>query len=268
MAHLLRRAGLWAVLASQASLGADALSAEPKAIDAAAAFGARPSVSALALSPNGTSVAYIVPTAGQGSIAYTLALSKGAAPRPALSADGSSYVLDRCRWVANDRLVCTVQAQVKDPIFGVMSASRTVAVNADGSNLRELSNRTNPDSRGYNLYGGDVIDWLPEEDGAVLMIRNYLPDDRLGTHLGSSAEGIGVDWVNTRTLEVKHIEPPRREAVEYFTDGHGRVRVMAVEGARGGGERIAISTLPTASRRKTGAWLCTRLPWTNRSMKS
>jgi len=213
-----------------------------KPFDAAGAFGARPSVTNLTLSPDGLSVAYLVPAGGQGSVAYTVGLAKGSAPKRALSVDGKSYRLDGCRWVANDRLICGLYALVRDPTFGLMPVSRTLAVNSDGSNMRELSTRSNPHSRGYNLYGGDVIDWLPGEDGAVLMTRNYLPDDRLGTRLASDSEGLGVDWIDTRTLAVKRVEPPRREAVEYFTDGRGAVRIMAVQTTRAGGQDTGLIT--------------------------
>jgi acetyl esterase/lipase len=93
-------------------------------------------------------------------------------------------------------------------------------------------------SRGYHLFGGAIIDWLPDEDGAVLMARTYLPDDHVGSRLGSSSEGLGVDRVDTRTLEIRHVEPPQRDAVEYFTDGRGAVRIMAVAGTRGAGNQI------------------------------
>ena len=45
--------------------------------DAASAFGARPSVSTMSLSPDGMNVTYLAPTKGQGSIAYTLNLANG-----------------------------------------------------------------------------------------------------------------------------------------------------------------------------------------------
>src|ERR1700730_19035066 len=72
--------------------------------DSASAFGARPSVTSLVLSPDGTSVAYIVPADGQGSVAYTLALAEGSKPKRALSTDGKSYRLEWCQWGANGRL--------------------------------------------------------------------------------------------------------------------------------------------------------------------
>jgi hypothetical protein len=213
-----------------------------KPFDAASAFGARPSVTSLALSPDGTSVAYIVPADGQGSVAYTLALAKGSEPKRALSADGKSYRLEWCQWVANDRLVCGLYKHLNDPTYGPMPVSHAVAVNADGSNLRELSLHSNTYSRGFNLYGGDIIDWLPDENGAVMMTRNYLPDDHLGTRLASSEQGLGVDRIDTRTLAVRRIEPPRVEAVAYFTDGHGAVRIMTVHTSWGWHQETGVVT--------------------------
>src|ERR1700733_275104 len=57
--------------------------------DAAAAFGARPSVIDLRLSPDGQSLAWIGPAAGQGAVVYTLSLAKDAKPKAALSASGA-----------------------------------------------------------------------------------------------------------------------------------------------------------------------------------
>ena len=203
-----------------------ALSAEPaKPLDPAVAFGARNSTSEMSLSPDGKSVAYIAPANGQGSMLITRKLD--GEPKRALYVDGKPYRFSSCGWVADDRLVCTVYAVVKDPQVGLLPMSRIVAVNADGSNTRVLSSQTNDNSRGYNLYGGGVIDWLPEEDGSVLMERTYLPDDHTGSHLGSKAEGIGVDKVNTRTSAIQHVESPNPDALGFISDGHGTVRVTA-----------------------------------------
>jgi len=214
----------------------------PKNFDPAAAFGARPSVSAgsMSLSPDGKSVAYIVPTTGQGSALITLKLEGSAAPQRALIADGKPIRLVNCGWVSSDRLVCTLYALLKDPRHDFLPVTRLLAVNADGSNPRELSNRINEHTRGYNLYGGGIIDWLPDEDGAVLMTRTYLPDDHTGSHLGSSAEGLGVDRVDTWTLEIKHVESPSSNAVEYFSDGHGTVRIMASEMQHAGSQDTGV----------------------------
>jgi len=183
----------------------------------------------MSLSPDGKSVAYIAPREGQGSALVTMRLDGTPTPRIALIANGKPARLKWCGWVSTDRLVCTLYALLKDPRHDFLPVTRLLAVDADGANQRELSNRTKEYSRGYNLDGGGIIDWLPDEDGAVLMTRTYLPDDHTGSHLGSSAEGLGVDRVDTRTLAIKHVESPSPNAIEYFSDGHGTVRIMASE---------------------------------------
>ncbi len=55
----------------------------PKAFDAAAAFGSRPDITSLRLSPDGLSVAFVTPIEGQGSVVYTVGLTPGAKPKVA-----------------------------------------------------------------------------------------------------------------------------------------------------------------------------------------
>ena len=217
--------------------------------DAAAAFGARPSVEDLSISPDGTSIAYIVPTTGQGSALNVVSLAKGAAPRLIATVAGKPDRLGSCHWVSNDRLVCA--------IYGVVSASlsivpyaRIVAVNADGTNMKMLSAKTNSHSRGMALDGGTIVDWLPDEDGAALMSRAYLPDDHAGSHLGSSKSGLGLDWINTRTLATRSIEAPREDVAAYISDGRGSVRIMGVESNRGAAEGYASGELNYFYRRE------------------
>jgi acetyl esterase/lipase len=209
--------------------------------DAAAAFGARESVVNLSLSPDGANVAYAVPSVGQGSQLFTLGLAKGSRAKIALAVDGKPFRLEHCGWVSNTRLVCKVYGVVVDPGYGPMTISRMMAVDSDGKNPRLLSTRQNAYSRGLQLGGGDIIDWLPDEEGAVLMTREYLPDDHLGSRVGSSAEGLGVDRIDTRTLDVKRVEPPNPEAVEYISDGRGTVRIMGIGKIRNGDQSTGVT---------------------------
>jgi dipeptidyl aminopeptidase/acylaminoacyl peptidase len=205
-----------------------------KPFDAAAAFGARPSITDLSLSPDGTSIVYVAPIAGQGSVVYTLSLANGAKEKVALFVNGKPDRLEGCDWVTNDRLVCSIYGVV-NPGIGLVPFSRLVAVNADGKNLQLLSKKDNEFTRGLQIGGGEVIDWLPDENGAVLMARNYLPDEHLGSRLSSSREGLGVDRVDTRTLAIKTVEPARNGAVVYISDGRGKVRILGVKGTSNAG---------------------------------
>ncbi len=207
---------------------APAMGGESRSFDAAAAFGARPSVFGMRLSPDGRSVAYLAPTQGQGSALFTLSLAPGAKPRPAVAVDGKPDRLGNCSWVANDRLACYAYGVAKNPNLGILPYSRLVAVNADGTNIRMLSRRDTAYIRAIQLNGGGIIDSLPAEDGAVLMTRTYVPDESTGRRVGSSDEGMGVDRIDTRTLAVKRVEAPRADAVEYISDGRGAVRIIGL----------------------------------------
>src|SRR3984957_1231735 len=209
--------------------------AEP-AFDAAKAFGARPRVEYVSLSPDGTSVAYVSPTTGQGSVVYVQSLAKGAslASKPILGASGKPERLGGCDWVSNQRLVCVVYGVVaSDALLEPVAVSRLIAVNTDGTKMQLLSTRDSFFTRGMQLSGGNVIDWLPDEDGAVLMTRVYLPDDHTGSHIGLSKHGIAVDRIDTQTLAVQTIEQPRDDAVAYISDGRGTVRIVGVRSRHG-----------------------------------
>jgi dipeptidyl aminopeptidase/acylaminoacyl peptidase len=204
--------------------------------DAAKAFGARPSVADLSLSPDGMNVAFIAPAAGQASVLYVQSLAKGASrtSKAVLGASGKPERLGRCNWVSNQRLVCQIYGVlVSGSLLEPVHFTRLVAVNADGSKLKLLSTRTGSFTRGFELGGGEVIDWLPDEDGAVLMTRVYLPDDHTASHIGSAKHGIGVDRVDTQTEAARTIEQPRDDAVVYISDGRGTVRVMGVKSRPG-----------------------------------
>ena len=202
-----------------------------KGFDAAVAFGTRPSISDLSLSPDGASILYIVPRADRGSAVYTRSLAAGATEQLVMTAAGKPERLSGCDWVSNTRLVCSIYAVIYAAAGGrVVPFTRLVAVDADGKNLQLLSKRDNVYERGLQSSGGEVIDWLPNEDGAILMSRNYVPDEHEG--LGSSDRGLGVDWVDTRTLAIKRIERPSQHAIEYISDGRGTVRIVAVKEQR------------------------------------
>lgn len=56
----------------------------------------------------------------------------------------------------------------------------------------------------------------------------------MNTRLVRTAEGLGVDRIDTRTLRSTSIERPNRSAGQYMTDGRGNVRIMATVPMRGG----------------------------------
>jgi len=197
--------------------------------DAAAAFGARPSVMGVSLSPDGKRVAYMAPAAGQGAVLYTVGLEKGAKPRAVTVANGKPDRFSSCGWVADDRLVCDIYGVSKMPsLLGVAPWSRLIAINANGTNLKLLSTEESGYNRWVQLFGGAILDWLPDDSGSVLMVRSYQPEVGRKGRTASIAEGFGVDRIDTRTLEISHVERADPIAIDYITDGRGAVRIKGL----------------------------------------
>jgi dienelactone hydrolase len=221
-------------IAAALALAATGASAQT---DLATAFGAREQIGQISLSPDGSRIAYIVPTKGQGSALLTYAPGKDKEPTVAFVMNGEPDRLSRCDWIANDRLVCRIWGLAQPAeiaTVGIISYSRVVAIDANGGNPRMLSTTGNSASRGFNLRGGEVIDWLPDEDGNVLMTRLQLPDSRLGTRLGKSAEGMTVDKINSRNLNLSHLETAEDDIYSYISDRRGTLRIKSVVQREGG----------------------------------
>jgi dipeptidyl aminopeptidase/acylaminoacyl peptidase len=220
--------------ASLLLVSASAPTAAAAPADPPAAFGARESVLDIALSPSGRKVAFVAPGPGRSTLLYTVDVGSEAEPFMALSADGKPERLSGCGWVSDQRLICTIYMVVDSIVPGqAMGATRLVAVNSDGTNVKLVSRR----SRAYDLYvaqsGGDVIDWQPGSEGSILMGRHYVPEGRSGTNLVDRREGYGVDRIDTASLSTKTVEPAKQNASEYISDGRGNIRIMAITDVTG-----------------------------------
>ena len=196
--------------------------------DPAAAFGARESVLQISLSPSGGRIAYIAPGPGQSTALFTVKADGSDTPRVATTADGKPERLHSCGWVSETRLACTVY-MIADIGGELAGATRLVAVDADGKNAKLLSRSIRPHDSYVSFDGGDIVDWLPGDDGAVLMGRQYVPEEKQATRVLDKREGFGIDRINTATLETRTVEPPKRNISQYISDGHGRIRIMASE---------------------------------------
>jgi dipeptidyl aminopeptidase/acylaminoacyl peptidase len=214
------------------SVAAPAAPADPPA-----AFGAREAVLDVALSPSGRKVAFIAPGPGRSTLLYTVDVGSDAEPFMALSADGKPERLSGCGWVSDQRLICTIYMVVDTINPGqAMGATRLVAVNSDGSNLKLVSRRTRSDDLYVAQSGGEVIDWQPGNEGSILMGREYVPEGKIGSHIEDKREGYGVDRIDTANLQSRIVEPAKPNASDYISDGRGNIRIMAmtdVSGATG-----------------------------------
>jgi dipeptidyl aminopeptidase/acylaminoacyl peptidase len=196
------------------AIGATASAADQgdKKFDPAAAFGARPSVNSISMSPDGSSIAFVAPSAGRGSVLFTIRLDGDAKPRPALTSDGKPFRLRGCDWVSNSRLVCSLFYMGKENLE-LAQFTRLIAVDSDGSNFKLLSDHPSF-GLGAQLGGGAILDLLPDQDGIILMAE------------------FGVNRIDTRTLQKTNVEPLTEGVVSYISDGRGNVRVRGVGGFR------------------------------------
>ena len=195
-------------------------------IDPAVAFGARPSIEDISLSPDGTKIAYVAPRAGQGGSVFVATLG-GAEPQVAASLDGDPERFGGCDWVSNSRLICQVFAMMQGT--ELTPVSRMVAFDADGKNVKVLAQQESSMSRYGNTYGGRVLDLLPSDDNAVLMDRWFVPEAAINTRLAKTAEGYGIVRVDTRNLSTRTVESPELYGAEYISDGQGRIRIMGIQ---------------------------------------
>ena len=207
-----------------------ATSAAP--VDPAARFGALEAVQDIGLSPDGSQIAFISPSTGQGNDLFVVSTAAGATPRRILRASGAPEILRWCQWVNAARIVCSLggREEVNGEIYGF---STVIAVDSGGGNVKMLSTRRGANATSADFRGGTMIDRLRSDDDAILMMRSYVPEARIGSIIASDDEGMGVDRVDINSAAVRRVEPPRRDAVEYITDGQGTVRIMGVQGLVG-----------------------------------
>lgn len=229
---MMRKAVIWAVLLGGASQGASAQQAQPDAL--AKAFGARETVISASISTDGQRISLIAAGPGRTTRAYVLDAQEGAEPKVVATTSGKPEYLNRCDWVGADRLACQIYGEQRynDEVYGF---SNIFAVDAAGGNAKLLSQRRGENALGFDFRGGSVVDLLPEEEGAILMTRSYVPEAKIGSLVKKDLEGLGVDRIDTRSGASKRIETPQDLASTYISDGHGHVRIMGLWERKGSG---------------------------------
>ncbi|WP_448663172.1 alpha/beta hydrolase family protein [Sphingomonas sp. CJ20] len=202
--------------------------------DIVAKFGARETVRAASLSPDGTKVAILRPAGDRGSVVVVGDLAMGGEPRVILSSAGYPEDIQYCRWASDTRIVCGVYVNGAQP--GMLAFTRLLALNSDGSKLQMLTGSAGSTALGPMQQGGSVIDFGPDGSiGSVLMTRQFVPEYSTGTRLAEQREGMGVELVDATTLKRSIVEQPRQGASEYISDGHGKVRIYGIHSTDGAG---------------------------------
>jgi len=212
----------------------------PTMDDLAADFGAREAISGARLSPDGKQVLYLAADKGPATELMVANADAQGLPHPALMADGKPMRIQWCDWSDNSRIVCLIYLITTDA-GPRLSFTRLIAVDPDGKNLKSLAEKTGTYALRMSQYDGAIIDWNEGQTGKLLMERDHVPERSTGTLLASTADGLGVDLVDTHSLQSSWVEQPSPTASEYISDGRGTVRIMGSEkqsvGMLTGGER-------------------------------
>lgn len=221
--------GAATMLLAQTSSAPPPLSLE----QAATIFGSRETVLQASLSPDGHLLATVEPLEGRGTVVQVTDLSvPDSKPLPITVSGGDPERVEWCRWSGNRRLLCNLYGLVVLPEGELSYATRLIAMDADGKRLQVIRTpQLSGTALGYSLFGGSVIDWNTGEEGHVLMARRYIPEGGLGTRMVQTADGLGVDDINTGDLKATKLEFARKEALDYISDGLGHVRIMGYEPA-------------------------------------
>ncbi len=203
--------------------------------DAADLFGARPAISHAALSPDGSKLLYLAADRTVGTLLMVAAADGSAPPKMVTATNGAPMQMRWCDWADNNRIVCSATG-VEAVNADLVGFQRLFAVNPDNGEIKLLSQQ-GQDTRRLRMsqFGGEVIDWQQGEKGRLLMARDHVPENTIGTHLAKTDNGLGVDLVDVRTLAATKVEQADPAAESFVSDGKGVVRLMATRRSAAGG---------------------------------
>ena len=227
-----------AALTSTRAMAADPpTEATTSALTLAQRFGQREDVGRISLSPDGKHVVFIAP--GKGIETYAVVMDMDTrALQVVARQDGKTLGFSGCGWSSNSRIVCSLSGVAfdRDP---PIPYSRTIAVDMDGKNAKYIGHAPGGEAQRVLQFDGHIIDWM-QGDGTVLMVRDYVPDERTGTRVGTADDGLGVDRIDTISGRTSSVERPDKFVSGFMTDGQGNVRIrssddMSDDGTLSGG---------------------------------
>jgi dienelactone hydrolase len=197
----------------------------------ALAFGVRESVQSMDISPSGQKLLAVVSGAKRSSL---LKIIDGATleSKAILMSKGEDESIYWCRFATDIQIICKYGglARLDDNIVGF---SRIATLGADGKNMKPLGQKSGEMQRYVRQFDGEILDWLPDQQGSVLMARHYVPEQESMTNIADTREGLGVDRINLSTVKVTRVEPPKPLAESYLTDGRGNIRMMMLSNISG-----------------------------------
>ena len=221
------RVRLWSAVSTVAlsCVAVPAWAADLSLVAEAQEFGVRPAAYSVDISPSGKRVAMLVPGPGRTTVLRVIDLQP-IAVRSLISSDGNPESLEWCDFATDDQLICQYGGNARAGATSVIGVTRLVAISADGKTVRQIGQKQHIDSA-FHQFDGTILDWLPDQQGSVLMARYYSPEEsETGNFNRDTRQGLGVDRLDLSNLKVTHVESPRVAADDYETDGRGNVRLM------------------------------------------
>lgn len=179
----------------------------------------------MSISPSGTKLLFISASPSRTSVVQVIDLATKVS-KPVAKSDGTPEYLRWCEFASDTHMVCKFggNVAVDNDIAGF---SRLVGVPVSGGKVSELGQPANYYLPVGRQYDGDILDWLPDTPGSVLMQRTYVGENsRPGSHIADMRDGMGVDRIDLASLKSTTVEAPRKEADGFLSDGRGGVRIM------------------------------------------
>lgn len=201
--------GLWSGLGAAAPMPID---------QAAKLFGSRSTGFAPDLSPDGDKIVYLSAGPGATTVVHVADL-KTNADKILGKSTGKPEQLEWCGFADERWVVCQYDGWVKREGL-TFPMGRTLAADTVTGTIRPLGATSHAEDAGIAQFDGDILDWLPDEQGTVLMQRRYA--GRIDV-----PQQIGVDRIQIDPFRVKTIEPSIARDLSYMTDGHGAVRIRS-----------------------------------------
>jgi len=184
------------------------ISAAASADPLAEAFGSRPGLWGLRLSPDGTKISFLQAHPSDLAIA-TVFDTKAEKSNVVLASDKGRFDLRGCEWANNERLLCSYYGIAKE-VGRLYPTTRLVAVDADASDMKVLLQRKLSGIR--TQFQDDIVDWLPDDPDHVLI---EMPDSK----------GTGVVRLDVRTGSTRTLAHSRANVQEWLSDGRGALRL-------------------------------------------
>jgi len=154
------RALTWSIVLFAIAPASNAAPPDPLAV----AFGTRPALWDVRMSPDGTKVSFLQMHPEDLPVLRTLDLTTGEA-NLALASTRDGFDIQWCKWANNERLLCGFSAITGG--WNTYPVTRLVAINADGSQMKVLLQRKLEDE--FAQFQDQVVDWLADDPKRVLV---------------------------------------------------------------------------------------------------